>query len=267
MSLKSTRRHSFAALVSAIVDRVRCACRHYSFAHRQRLRRSNGTPDRRTVFQSAAPRPCAASPSAILARTIITVIRSAENFLPSSMLNTAFPIFGELQGADLHRRGQSLAELGRHWPERYALRDWCGSALQAAGRSDSSRLRCQSRSARVRRFRRVPLQFRFCVLTENPRIARMTPIKLLSNVRKILERYRVLRVTHGHFMCVFLWRCECRFLGSAGCQPAAFGCWPNALDSATIQSDEACSQQAAANYRPAACAPQTCELAAIGDRA
>jgi aromatic-L-amino-acid decarboxylase len=49
---------------------------------------------------------------------------------------------------------------------------------------------------------------------------------------------------------------RCSILGSAGCQPAAFGRWPNALSNADPRAKAACSRQAAANYRPAACAPQ-----------
>src|SRR5437764_15356565 len=44
-------------------------------------------------------------------------------------------------------------------------------------------------------------------------------------------------------------------LGSAGCQPAAFGRLPNAWLPHKLRSPRG-SRQAAANYRPAACAPQ-----------
>jgi hypothetical protein len=45
-------------------------------------------------------------------------------------------------------------------------------------------------------------------------------------------------------------------LGSAGCQPAAFGSLPNAPGSISRLIVDTCSRQAAANYRLAACAPQ-----------
>ena len=45
-------------------------------------------------------------------------------------------------------------------------------------------------------------------------------------------------------------------LGSAGCQPAAFGSLPNAPEFNSRVIVNACSRQVAANYRPAACAPQ-----------
>ena len=45
-------------------------------------------------------------------------------------------------------------------------------------------------------------------------------------------------------------------LGSAGCQPAAFGSLPNAPEFKSHVIVNACSRQAAANYRLAACAPQ-----------
>ena len=45
-------------------------------------------------------------------------------------------------------------------------------------------------------------------------------------------------------------------LGSAGCQPAAFGSLPNAPGSISRLIVDTCSQQAAANYRLTACAPQ-----------
>ena len=47
------------------------------------------------------------------------------------------------------------------------------------------------------------------------------------------------------------------FLGSAGCQPAAFGSLPNASGRNSKSAINKCSRQAAANYRLAACAPQT----------
>src|SRR5206468_587157 len=51
--------------------------------------------------------------------------------------------------------------------------------------------------------------------------------------------------------------CERRSLGSTGCQPVAFGRWPNAFSNANTQNRARCSRQAAANDRLAACAPQT----------
>jgi hypothetical protein len=48
-----------------------------------------------------------------------------------------------------------------------------------------------------------------------------------------------------------------RTLGSAGCQPAVFGSLPNAFSTANTQKGATASRQVAANYRLAACAPQT----------
>ena len=45
-------------------------------------------------------------------------------------------------------------------------------------------------------------------------------------------------------------------LGSAGCQPAAFGSLPNAPGSISRLIVVTCSQQAVANYRLTARAPQ-----------
>ena len=45
-------------------------------------------------------------------------------------------------------------------------------------------------------------------------------------------------------------------LGSAGCQPAVFGSLPNALREVNSLNKAMGSRQAAANYRPAACAPR-----------
>jgi hypothetical protein len=45
-------------------------------------------------------------------------------------------------------------------------------------------------------------------------------------------------------------------LGSAGCQPAAFGSLPNASSQDSKLTMTKCCRQAAANYRLAACAPQ-----------
>ena len=44
--------------------------------------------------------------------------------------------------------------------------------------------------------------------------------------------------------------------GSAGCQPAAFGSLPNASLHHSFPIITNCSQQAAADYRLAACAPR-----------
>ncbi len=46
-------------------------------------------------------------------------------------------------------------------------------------------------------------------------------------------------------------------LGSAGCQPAAFGSLPNAPGRNLDCVVKKCSRHAAANYRLVACAPQT----------
>jgi hypothetical protein len=45
-------------------------------------------------------------------------------------------------------------------------------------------------------------------------------------------------------------------LGSAGCQPGAFGSLPNASLHHSPRTIQKCSRQAAADYRLAACAPQ-----------